>query len=606
MRRESKRREDAATSRHLWRLANHVQAGAHIILRGQLRDDVLVGETILDEASGIAAVLAEQAGIDRVLICNSADGTYALKEDEQESVEEFYAEAATAEGSPVASMRHKDPVSVAAIVRTLMRQRSRPVAIVLEDPATMFDGGDEQTRGALTTLMEAMAEAAFSPRNGSAPVRNTVILYGSPDGPAVGAVAAVPGVEEVNAEPPNLDERLVALRELRRRFYRGGNGGKPTEDDLETLARLTDGYSLRAMQQLSRASHAVETPATRPETLYRKSRGRSVETPLGEVGVETVMKRLRAEIRGQDPTLEEVQSRLELGCWRSANRASGAHATRPMATLVLHGPPGVGKTETALILAEALLGSRQALHRIDCSEFHSKHDLARLVGAPPGYVGYREGGGLAEVLGREASVILFDEYDRAEGLAEMMLGILDAGRLTDGRGRTASFENSILLLSTNLGFTENDDSGYALRDHEREVFIEEITKKLKKRIVDGKYGYDGSPALWSRLEGSLVGYDVLRDQALDEITDQSCERLERNLGDEFDIELSLDAAGFRKYVAARVKKKENWDGRSIGPVVAGLIEVPVRNRLVQLDGRGLSSGAKFRFKPDGEGFAVLS
>jgi ATP-dependent Clp protease ATP-binding subunit ClpA len=261
----------------------------------------------------------------------------------------------------------------------------------------------------------------------------------------------------------------------------------------------------------------------------------------------------------------------------------------------------VGKTETAQVLAEALLGSRAALHRIDCSEYRQRHDLARLTGAPPGYVGYEEGGALTEVLAREAAVIVFDEFDRGPGLSEMLLGVLDAGRLTDGRGRTATFENAVLLFTTNRGFRPDEDGRVPRAEEiDRDSFIAGNEKGLEKAITKEM----GSPALWSRMRNSLVGYDLLRPAAWEQIVMQSCERLARNLGDEFDIRLDFEAKRLAAVVVAQLPDLP--DGRSIFPEVQGLIEGPLREQLSERkERRRLAAGATYKVRVGREGRAEL-
>ena len=608
--------DERTTSRHLERLVRHVQAGAHVVLRGHLRDDVLLADRIADEPWAIASALAGDVGIPWLFVANQADGTFCADPEREAAAGDFFARL-----SPVGdhdrepALQHTDPVGLAETLRVLLRQEDRPVAILLEDAGAIFGGLDAEARLGLGVLLEGIAEASYFERRGGVAPHNTLIVYGAPDGHAVEAIAALPGVEELTVEPPNRGERIAALRDLRQSFYRGGNGGRPSEKDLEVLTKMTDGWSLRAVRGLGRSSHAVKVPATRPETLYRRARGEKSLTPLGEAGVENIMEQLRAEVRGQTETLDSVQQKLELGCWRPANRARGTLGTRPMATLTMHGPPGVGKTETALILAEALLGSRGALRRIDCSEMRNEHDIARLTGAPPGYVGYSEGGALTETLEQDAAVILFDEFDRAHpGMKEALLGILDAGRLTDGRGRTATFENAILLFTTNLGFREDEASGLDYSDlPTRKWFVGNNQKNLEDAIKNGpknekgKPEHRGSPALWSRLKSSLVGFDVLRPTGVEDIVTVSCKRLELNLADEYDIQLSLAAEQFAPAVGARTMEAGTWDGRSVYPEVQQLIEMPVRGELTELERRHqLPPGMELRFVPDRDGRAVRS
>jgi DNA polymerase III delta prime subunit len=607
------RKQEPTTSRHLGRLAERVRAGAHVVLRGHLRDHVLLDDQIVEQSWAMSRVLNERNGTRWLFVANQADGTFCAESNKEEAAGDFFARIPPVDHDRQPRLGDNDPVGIAETVRLLLRQEENPVAVLLEDPTMLFGSSDRDSRLALGILCEGVSEAAFFSRREGITPHNTLIVCGVPDGAAVEAIAPLPGVEEMVIERPNHDERMSALRDLRQGFYRGGNGGRPSHEDLDVLANMTDGWSLQAICGLSRASHALRAPATRPETLYRRSRGESTLTPLGKVGIKRIMGQLESEVRGQTETFKEVKERLELGCWRPANRARGMLATRPMATIVMHGPPGVGKTETALILAEAVLGSRGALRRIDCSEMRNAHDIARLTGAPPGYVGYSEGGALTEALEQDAAVILFDEFDRAHpGLNETLLGILDAGRLTDGRGRTATFENAILLFTTNLGFREDEGAVHSYHDvPPRDEFVEDNAKRLKSVIENGSEDRlgnvrPGSPALWSRLQSAVIGYDILRADAIEEIITISCQRLEANLGDELELDLVLVAEEFAPRLAAKAMENEKWDGRSVYSKVQQLIESPVRTKLEELEQRErLAPGAELHFSPDDAGRAVL-
>ena len=135
------------------------------------------------------------------------------------------------------------------------------------------------------------------------------------------------------------------------------------------------------------------------------------------------------------------------------SRAGLSDPKRPIGSFIFLGPTGVGKTETARALAEFLFDDEQAMVRIDMSEYMEKHAVARLIGAPPGYIGYDEGGQLTEAVRRRPySVILFDEIEKAHpDVFNVLLQVMDDGRLTDSKGRTVDFKNTVLIMTSNLG-----------------------------------------------------------------------------------------------------------------------------------------------------------
>jgi ATP-dependent Clp protease ATP-binding subunit ClpB len=156
---------------------------------------------------------------------------------------------------------------------------------------------------------------------------------------------------------------------------------------------------------------------------------------------------LRARVVGQEDALRAVSNAVRRA------RAGLGDPNRPIGSFLFLGPTGVGKTELTKALAAFLFDDERAMLRIDMSEFMEKHAVARLIGAPPGYVGYEEGGVLTEAVRRRPyQVILFDEVEKAhEDIFNVLLQVLDDGRLTDGQGRTVDFRNTIIVLTSNLG-----------------------------------------------------------------------------------------------------------------------------------------------------------
>src|SRR5499426_1486386 len=156
---------------------------------------------------------------------------------------------------------------------------------------------------------------------------------------------------------------------------------------------------------------------------------------------------LHRRVVGQDEAVAAVADAIR------RSRAGLAEPGRPIGSFLFLGPTGVGKTELARALAELLFDDQRAMIRIDMSEYGEKHSVARLVGAPPGYVGYEEGGQLTEAVRRRPySVILLDEVEKAHPeVFDVLLQVLDDGRLTDGQGRTVDFSNVVLIMTSNIG-----------------------------------------------------------------------------------------------------------------------------------------------------------
>lgn len=193
---------------------------------------------------------------------------------------------------------------------------------------------------------------------------------------------------------------------------------------------------------------------------------------------------LTQRVVGQDHALIQLARAIR------RSRVGLGDENRPIGSFLFLGPTGVGKTETAKALAEVMFNDEKALIRIDMSEYQEAHTVARLIGAPPGYIGYDEGGQLTEAVRRKPySVVLFDEVEKAHPqVFNVFLQILDDGRLTDGKGRTVNFKNTVLILTSNLGSQHKDES--KVMDEVRHFFKPEFINRLDSIIVFNSLNQD--------------------------------------------------------------------------------------------------------------------
>ena len=242
---------------------------------------------------------------------------------------------------------------------------------------------------------------------------------------------------------------------------------------------------------------------------------------------------LHERVVGQEEAVEVVAEAIRRA------RAGLSDPNRPIGSFLFLGPTGVGKTELARTLAEALFGDEAAMVRIDMSEFQERHTVSRLVGAPPGYVGYEEAGQLTEsVRRRPYSVLLLDEIEKAHpDVFNILLQILDDGRLTDAQGRTVDFKNAVIIMTSNMGadriqaharrnesFEElKEDMMQVIRHHMRPEFVNRIDEIIIFRALTKEQIADIARLLLERTERRLRAQDVeveFTDEAVDLLADE--------------------------------------------------------------------------------------
>jgi ATP-dependent Clp protease ATP-binding subunit ClpB len=228
--------------------------------------------------------------------------------------------------------------------------------------------------------------------------------------------------------------------------------------------------------------------------------------------------RITKRVIGQDDAVTLVSNAVRRA------RSGLQDPDRPLGSFIFLGPTGVGKTELARALAEFLFDDEQAMVRIDMSEFMEKHSVARFIGAPPGYVGYEEGGYLTEAIRRKPySVILFDEFEKAHpDVFNILLQIMDDGRLTDGQGRTVDFKNSIIIMTSNLGTQ-------VIQETESPQRYEKVMEILRQAL---------KPEFLNRVDEIILFNNLGRDH-LKRIVDIQLELLRKRLQDR-KLSLKLD------------------------------------------------------------------
>jgi ATP-dependent Clp protease ATP-binding subunit ClpB len=275
----------------------------------------------------------------------------------------------------------------------------------------------------------------------------------------------------------------------------------------------------------------------------------------------TMEERLRQRVIGQDEALIAVSNAVRRA------RAGLQDPNRPVGSFIFLGPTGVGKTETARALAEFLFDDERAMIRLDMSEYMEKHAVARMIGAPPGYIGYEEGGQLTEAVRRRPySVILFDEIEKAhQDVFNILLQILDDGRLTDSKGRTVDFKNTVLIMTSNLG--------------SREIQAAEGDEKQVREAVIQELRLHFKPEFLNRIDDVVVFHQLSREQ-IARIIDVQLEKLRKMLA-ERNISIVLEDSA--RQLLAREGYDPNYGARPLKRAIQTMVQNPLAVKLLTGD-----------------------
>lgn len=377
--------------------------------------------------------------------------------------------------------------------------------------------------------------------------------------------------------------------------------------DLERAARIQYGDLVELNKQLDQAEANIDQRQAKGEVLIKEEVdpeavarivGRWTGIPVSKL-IESerdklvrMEEHLRSRVVGQDDALVEVSNAVR------RSRAGLGDPSKPIGSFLFLGPTGVGKTETCKALAEFLFDTEDALVRIDMSEYMEKHAVSRLIGAPPGYVGYEEGGALTEAVRRRPyAVILLDEVEKAHpDVFNVLLQLLDDGRLTDGQGRTVDFKNTIVVMTSNIGsqkILEMAERGS--EDWEIEAAVRDLIRRgpgadldaqgLKPDLESGKFNANLNvgmrdqffrPELLNRID-EVVVFHQLRKEVLDGIAEIMLSGLRSRLLDR-DIELELTDAAKAQLIS------EGYDpaygARPLARTIQKRIENPLASRIL--------------------------
>jgi ATP-dependent Clp protease ATP-binding subunit ClpC len=277
---------------------------------------------------------------------------------------------------------------------------------------------------------------------------------------------------------------------------------------------------------------------------------------------------LHRRIVGQEEAVKTVSRAIRRA------RSGLKNPNKPIGNFLFLGPTGVGKTELAKTLAEFLFGSENALIRFDMSEYMEKFAVSRLIGSPPGYVGYEEGGQLTGTVRRKPySVILFDEIEKAHpDIFDLLLQIMDEGRLTDSQGHTVDFKNTVIILTSNFGTGLLKDKAMGFALGEKEASFEDKKRKLLASLKE-----IFKPEFLNRLDDIIV-FSPLTLKEMEEIVDIIMRKIERNVSES---NITIKLTNPAKEYLARKGYDSDFGARPLNRLIEKEIEDPIAVKILE-------------------------
>ena len=503
------------------------------------------------------------AGYHAVVFFNRIDSFYNPYDRTGEMLKLFYKEAEI-----VNDNEKPDLMQAMSAIRVAMKNEEHSIAVVINMAGQLMSSpehlGDQEIEY-LTTLFLAAKEAAEAPISSVQGWASNLLIMVTNKVHELPTwfYRYAPFVRSVEIELP--DERLrKSLFQTHANYYQDWN--QLEEDDREKLLlrllQRTEGMSCMELDGILTAAEGLPIHSIE-EQIYSYRHGKK-ENPWMEINGERVKKiaeALSSEVLGQEKAVASVRDVII----RATTGLAGiqhSSGTRPRGVLLFAGPTGVGKTEMAKVMAREIFGTEEAMLRFDMSEYSQSHSDQRLLGAPPGYVGYDAGGELTNaVKSKPFSILLFDEIEKANPtILDKFLQILDDGRMTDSRGETVYFTECLIVFTSNIGM----NPGIADEDHaEQDLSYVELERKVRQALRE-----NWRPEFINRIGQNVIVFDYIREKEAEAILQKQLDKICALIESQINIRITWtqDSLFYQK-LRAYCMRNLQYGGRGIGNAV---------------------------------------